>query len=123
VTVSVSSFDGNGADGGANDKPFGGAGDAAPGATAFGDAHGVIALLCERGGFLALVGEVVLRGEEFGLAGFAVEREVVERFEVGARDKGAIYGVRTVCKCAAWRARRLIAGMCGGRPKGRPYGR
>jgi hypothetical protein len=61
-TVSVRGFGGHGAGGGADKEPFGGAANAAPRATALGDAHGVIALFGERGGFLALVSEIVLCG-------------------------------------------------------------
>lgn len=78
-----------GAGGGTDKKPFGGASNTAPGAAAFGEAHGVVTLLGERDGFLALVGQVVLRGGEFGLAGLAVGGEVVKRFEVDVGDHGA----------------------------------
>lgn len=78
----------SGAGGGADEKPFGGAGNAAPGAAAFGDAQGVVTLFGEHDGFLTLVGEIVLGGGEFGLASLAVEGEVVERFEVDAGDHG-----------------------------------
>jgi hypothetical protein len=69
-----------GAGRGSEEEPFGGACHAAPGAAAFGDAHGVVALFGERGGFGFLVGEVVLCRREFGLASLAVKREVVEGF-------------------------------------------
>jgi len=69
----------DGAGGGAEEEPFGGAGDAAPGAAAFGDAEGIVALFGERGGLGFFVGEVVLGDGELGLAGLAVEGEVVER--------------------------------------------
>ncbi len=67
----------DGAGGCAEEKPFGGAGDASPGAAAFGDADGVIALFCEGGGFRFFVEEVALGSSEFGLTGLAVECEVV----------------------------------------------
>ena len=70
----------DGAGGGTEEEPFGGAGDAAPGAAALGDAQGVIALFGERGGLLAFVRKVALGGREPRLAGLAVEGEVVERF-------------------------------------------
>jgi hypothetical protein len=68
-TVSMSDFGGNGAGGSADEEPFGGAADAAPGAATAGDAQRVIAFASERGGFLAFVGEVALGCAELGLAG------------------------------------------------------
>src|SRR5205823_6718777 len=70
----------DGAGGGTEEEPFGGAGDASPGAASFGDADGVVALFGERGGLLAFVCEVTLGDREPRLAGLAVEGEVVERF-------------------------------------------
>jgi len=67
----------DGAGGGTEEEPFGGAGDASPGAAAFGDADGVVALFGERGGFGFFVDEVALGGGELGLAGLAVEGEIV----------------------------------------------
>jgi hypothetical protein len=52
----------DGAGGCAEEEPFGGAGDASPGAAAFGDADGVIALFGERGGLGFLVDKVALGG-------------------------------------------------------------
>ena len=78
-TVSTSGLGGNSAGGGADEEPFGGAADASPSGATFGDAHGVVAFVGKCGGLFALVGEVVLRGSELGLAGFAVDGEVVER--------------------------------------------
>ena len=69
----------DGAGGGTEEEPFGGAGDASPGAASFGDADGVLALFGERGGLLAFVREVALGDRETRLAGLAVEGEVVER--------------------------------------------
>ena len=66
-------------------EPFGGAGDAAEDAVALGDAQGVVAFLGEGCGFPLFVGEVALCGGEFGLAGLAVEAEVVE--ELGLKIK------------------------------------
>jgi len=56
----VSGFGGDGASGGADEEPFGGAADAAPGAAASGDAQSVVAFASECGGFLAFVSEVAL---------------------------------------------------------------
>ncbi len=81
-------FGGEGAGGSAEGEPLGGAGDAAPGAAAFGDAQGVVALLGERDGFGAFVDEVVLGGGEFGLTRFAIDGEVVEGLEVLRGDNG-----------------------------------
>jgi len=83
----MSGFGGNGAGCGADEEPFCGAADAAPGGAASGDAQRVIAFVGERGGFLAFIGEVVLGRGELGLAGFAVDGEVVKRLEVfGGKD-------------------------------------
>jgi len=49
-----------------------------PGGAAFGEADGVVAFLGERGGLGFFVGEVVLRDGEPGLAGLAIEGEVVQ---------------------------------------------
>src|SRR5690242_17797412 len=81
-------FCGNSAGGGADEEPLGGACDAAPSAAAAGDAQGVVALAGESGGLGAFVGQVGLRGGEFGLAGFALDREVVERLQVFGGDDG-----------------------------------
>ena len=70
----------NGACGGSEEKPFGGAGDTAPAAAAFGDAESVVARFGKGGGLGFFVGEVALGRGEFGLASLTVEREVVERF-------------------------------------------
>jgi hypothetical protein len=48
--------------GGSKEEPLGGAVDAAPGAAAFGETHGVVALFCEGGGFGSFVEEVALGG-------------------------------------------------------------
>jgi hypothetical protein len=61
--------------GGADDEPLGGAGHAPEDATATGDAQSVVALAGESDGFLPFVG---LGGGELGLAGFAVDGEVVQ---------------------------------------------
>ena len=90
MVKSASGFGGEGAGGGADDKPFGGAGYAPPSASAFDDAQGVVALLSEPGGFLTFVDEVVLRGGKPGLAGFAVESEVIQRLEVGGRNNSCM---------------------------------
>ena len=73
-------FGDDGAGGGAEEEPFGGAGDATPGGAAFGDADGVVALFGECGGFSFFVGEIVLGDRKPGLAGLAIEGEVVKRF-------------------------------------------
>jgi hypothetical protein len=86
-TVSTSGFGSKGAGGGADEEPFGGAADAAPGGAAFGDAQGVVAFFGEGGGLFLFVGEIALSGGEFGLAGFAVDGEIVEWFQVfGGKD-------------------------------------
>lgn len=51
-----------------------------PGAAAFGETDGVVALFGERGGLGFFVGEIVLGDGELRLTGLAVEGEVVERF-------------------------------------------
>lgn len=76
----VRGFGGGGTSGGANEEPLGGAADAAPGAAAASDAQSVVAFACERGGFLAFIAEVALGRGELGLASFAVDSEVVQRF-------------------------------------------
>ncbi len=58
----VGGFGGDGAGGGADDEPFGGAGDAAKGAAAACDLKGVVPLLGERGGLGFFIGEIGLRG-------------------------------------------------------------
>src|SRR6266851_4426274 len=85
--------------GGADEKPFGGAGDTAPRAAASSDAQGVVALVGECSGFLALVGEVALGGGEFCLAGFAVDGEIVERFQVFGGNDGVGLGRWRVWRC------------------------
>jgi|SRR6267143_1107095 len=62
-TVSMSGFGGNGAGCGADEEPFCGAADVAPGAAAPGYAQSVVAFVGERGGFLAFIGEVVTMGD------------------------------------------------------------
>ena len=80
VSYLMSGFGGDCAGGGAKEEPFGGAGRAAPDAAAFGDADGVVALLGEGGGLGFFVGKIALGGGQLGLAGLAVEGEVVEWF-------------------------------------------
>src|SRR5713226_10636982 len=87
------------AGGGADEKPFGGAGDASPGAAASSDAQGVVAFARESGGFLALVGEIALGGDEFCLAGFAVDGEVVERLQIFGGNDGIGLGRWRVWRC------------------------
>ena len=53
-------FGSHGAGGGADEEPFGGAGDAAPGAAAASDAQSIVTIAGERGGFLAFVIKVAL---------------------------------------------------------------
>src|SRR5467141_3327753 len=91
-TVSMSGLGGDGAGGCADQEPLGGAGDTAPSAAAASDAQGVVAFVGERGGFVALIGEVALRSGELGLAGFAVDGEVVERLEVLGGNDGVGLG-------------------------------
>jgi hypothetical protein len=75
--VQLAEFGGNGA---------GGASDAAPGTAALGDAQGVVALLREGCNLLLLVGEVALCSGQLCLAGFAIQGEIVKRFQVRTRD-------------------------------------
>ena len=85
-------FGGYGAGGCADGKPFDGAGEAAPSAAAARYLEGLVSFFGESGGFGLFVGKVALSSEEFGLAGLAVEREVVEWLQVfGGND-----GVRLV---------------------------
>jgi hypothetical protein len=94
--VLVSSFGGDGAGGGADEEPLCGARDAAQDAAAAGDAQGVVAFAGECNGLLVLVGEVGLGSSEPGLAGFAIDGEVVERFQVfGGNDGVGFWRGRT----------------------------
>jgi hypothetical protein len=65
---------------------------AAQDAAAAGDAQGVVAFTGEGGGLLAFVGEVGLGSGELRLAGFAVDGEVVERFQVFSGDYSVGFG-------------------------------
>ena len=58
----MSGFGGDGAGGGANEEPLGGAANAAEGAAAAGDLERVVALLGKRGRLGFFVGEIGLRG-------------------------------------------------------------
>src|SRR6266404_1350146 len=60
-SVSMRGFGGDGAGGGANEEPRGGARDAAEGAAAACDLKRVVALFGKRGGFGFFVGEIGLR--------------------------------------------------------------
>ena len=70
---------GQGAGGGADEEPLGGSGEALEGAATFGDADGSVAFAGQGGCLCFFVGQVGLGGGQFGLAGFAVQGEVVER--------------------------------------------
>ena len=83
--------DGNGAGGSADEEPLSGAGDATDEAAATRDAQGVVAFAGEGGGFLAFVGEVGLGSGELGLAGFAVDGEVVEGFQIFGGNDGVVF--------------------------------
>src|SRR5882762_9983089 len=98
-SVSMSGFGRNGAGCGADEEPFCGAGDAAPGGAAAGDAQRVVAFVGERGGFLAFIGEVVLGRGELCLASFAVDGEVVKRLQVFGGNDGIGLGRRGVLRC------------------------
>src|SRR5260370_28917515 len=90
----MSSLGGDGTGGGSDQEPFGGTADAAPGAATARDAQSIIAFVRESGGLLALVGEVALGGGELRLAGFAVDGEVVERFQIlGGGDRIGFLGL------------------------------
>ena len=84
---SVGGFGGDGAGGGANGKPFGGSGDAAQGTPSPGHAQGVVAFPRKGCGFSLFIGQVRPGGGQFGLAGFAIQREVVEGLQVLGRDE------------------------------------
>ncbi len=79
---------GDSAEGGADGQPLGGSGHAAEDASPFGGADGFVALAGKDSGFGALVGEVALGGGQLGLAGFAVQGEIVERLEILGWDYG-----------------------------------
>src|SRR5882762_7969702 len=100
-SVSMSGFGGNGAGCSADEEPFCGAADAAPGGAAAGDAQSVVAFAGERGGFFAFIGEVVLGGGELCLASFAVDGEVVKRLQIFGGKDGIGLGRRGVWQC--WR--------------------
>src|SRR5260370_1325431 len=97
----VRGFGGHRASGGANEEPLGGAADAAPGAAASSDAQGVVAFAGERGGFLAFVAEVALGCGELRLASFAVDGEVVERFQVFGGNDGVRFWRWGVRQCGS----------------------
>jgi len=97
----MSGFGGNGAGGGSDEEPFGGAADAAPGAAAPSDAQGVAAFVGERGGFLLFAEQVALGGDEFRLASFAVDSEVVERFQIFGGDDGVDFRCRGIWQCGS----------------------
>src|SRR5260370_31066675 len=82
----VSGFGGNGAGGGADEEPFGGTADAAPGAAASRDAQSVVAFVGECGAFLSFIGEVALGGGELRLAPFATSGEVLKTCQGFDRD-------------------------------------
>src|SRR5260370_21031890 len=79
---------GDSAEGGADGQPLGGSGHAAEDASTFGGADGFVALAGKDGGLGTLVGEVALGGGQLGLAGFAIQGEIVERLEILGRDYG-----------------------------------
>lgn len=108
----VRGFGGEGAGSGADEEPFGGAADAAPGGAAFGNAHGIVAFFGEGGGLFLFVGEIALDGGELGLAGFAVDGEVVERLQVFSGDNGVGLWTMENLELRAGIAERL--GMAGG---------
>src|SRR5260370_30991224 len=71
---------------GADEEPLGGAADAGPGAAGASDTQSIVAFARKSGGFVAFISEVALGCSELGLAGFAVNGEVVERLEVFGGD-------------------------------------
>ncbi len=77
---------GDGAGGGADEEPLGSAADAAPHAAAASNAQCVVAFARKSDGFVAFISEVALGCSEFGLAGFAVDSEVVERLQIFGRN-------------------------------------
>jgi len=77
--ASVGGFCGKSAGGGAEDEPLGGAANATPSTAASRNMDRSVAFSRERDGFRVFVSEVVLHNGEPGLAGFAVDGEVVER--------------------------------------------
>ncbi len=84
----MSGFGGGCAGCGTDEEPLGGAADAAPRAAAASDAQSVVAFARECGGFLTFIGEVALGCSELGLAGFAVDSEVVERLQIFGGNDG-----------------------------------
>jgi hypothetical protein len=87
-SVSMSGFGGNGAGCRADEEPLGGAANTAPYAAASSDAQSVVAFARKSGGFVAFISEVALGRCELGLAGFAVNGEVVEGLQIFSRNDG-----------------------------------
>ena len=96
-------FGGDGTGGGADHEPLCVASDAAEEAASLGGADGFVALAGQHSGLGALVDQVGLGGGQFGLAGSAVEGEVVERLEVCGGDCGAFLGGLFARLCVCWR--------------------
>ena len=107
-------FGGDGAGGGADGEPFGGAGDAAPErCRRVAILQCVVSFFGEGGGFYFFVGKVALGGGEFGLAGLAVEGEIVERLQVFGGDDGLGWcvGLASVRRDASIVGARGIGGL------------
>src|SRR5579883_255749 len=104
---SVGGFGGEGACGGSDDEPLGGAGDAAQETATFGGLQGGVAFASQGCGLQFLIGQVGLRGGEPGLASLAIEGEVVEWFQI-LRGQDGFMGRRGVREELArhWAGRR-----------------
>lgn len=86
--ASAGGFSGDGSGDGADGEPFGGAANAAPQAAAICGPDGRVTFAGKGGGFGLFVGEIALGSREPGLAGLAIQREIVERLEIlGGQDQ------------------------------------
>ena len=75
-------------DGGANGKPKDIASQAAQEGASLRGGKGVVALAGQRGDLGFIVGGILHRNGEFGIASTAILNIVVERLEIGGRDFG-----------------------------------
>ena len=80
---------------GTQNEPLGGAGDSAQGTSPFGSADRGIALLGQHGRLGLFVIQVALGSSELGLAGSAIEGEVVERLQISC-------GQDSVCRLSGF---------------------